>query len=205
MVKETSTETVLKKALAEAMDYGQYRKEVLRLLETGRVTGAHQSDSYLHYTFMNEKRMDRWEKTFTPSEEVLEKAGNLKQHVIWLVITEGWCGDAAHALPVMKKLADASEFLELKLVIRDEHPELMDRFLTNGARAIPKLIMLDPETLEVLATWGARPSVAAQMVAVEKETKGVLSPEFRAEIQMWYNRDKGKTIASDLADLLSLK
>lgn len=195
----------LQRTLESAMSYEEFRKEVFRLLETNRVTGEMQSDAYLHYTLMNEKRMDRWEKTFRVSEEVVTAVRDFRGKVTWLVITEGWCGDGAHALPVMKKLADLNDGIALKLVFRDEHPELMDQFLTKGTRSIPKLLMLDEGTGAVSATWGPRPSAAAQMVDDEKREKGVLSPEFRADLQMWYNRDKGKNIAADLAELLSLE
>ncbi|MBL7472363.1 thioredoxin family protein [Robertkochia sediminum] len=196
---------LLQTVLKEAMPYEEFRKEVFQLLETNRVTGKEQSDAYLHYTLMNEKRMDRWEKTFRIPEGVAEAVSAFTGKVTWLVITEGWCGDGAHALPVMKKLADLNENITLKMVIRDEHPELMDEFLTNGARSIPKLLMLDEATGMVSATWGPRPSEAARMVEDEKREKGELSPQFRADLQMWYNRDKGKNIAADLADLLSLE
>lgn len=202
---EILPEAVLENALEEAMNYSDFRREVQYLLNTNRVTGREQSDAFLHYTLMNEKRMDRWEKTFkipTGAEEVVR---DFRGEVVWLVITEGWCGDAAHALPIMKKMAELNSGISLRMVIRDEHPELMDAFLTDGARAIPKLIMLDKETHAVLNTWGPRPSEAAAMVAQEKKEQGVLSPEFRAQLQMWYNKDKGQNIARDLAGLISLE
>lgn len=199
------SETVLQEALAEGLSYEKFRKEVQSLFNTNRVTGAEQSDAFLHYTFMNEKRMDRWEKTLKIPAEVAEVFRQFEGRVTWLVITEGWCGDGAHALPVMKRLADLNEGITLKIVIRDEHPELMNAFLTDGARSIPKLIMIDDETSQPIATWGPRPSDAMMMVTEEKRLKGKLSPEFRAELQQWYNKDKGQNIAFDLAGLIALK
>lgn len=196
---------ILQQALDEGMSYEKFRNEVQYLLSTDRVTGAEQSDAYLHYTLMNEKRMDRWEKTLKIPAKVAEVFHQFAKRVTWLVITEGWCGDGAHALPVIKKLADLNEGITLKIVIRDEHPELMNAFLTDGARSIPKLIMIDDETSLPIATWGPRPSEAMMMVITEKRLKGKLSPEFRAELQKWYNKDKGQNIARDLAGLVSLK
>ena len=187
------------------MEYDEFRKEVQYLLHTNRVTGKEQSDAYLHYTLMNEKRMDRWEKTLKIPQEAVHRVSNFEGEVTWLVITEGWCGDGAHALPVMKKLADLNDKISLKMVIRDEHPDLMDAFLTDGARSIPKLLMIDDRTGRVLATWGPRPSGPTEMVVNEKRTKGKLSPEFRAELQKWYNKDKGRNIALDLAALFPLE
>ncbi|WP_224488725.1 thioredoxin family protein [Robertkochia flava] len=196
---------VLYSALEEALSYEDFRSEVQSLLDTNRVTGIQQSDAYLHYTLMNEKRMDRWEKTFKMSDDQVEQVRAFSGDVTWLVITEGWCGDGAHALPVMKRIADLNEGIALRIVIRDEWPALMDAYLTNGARSIPKLIMIDNGSGVVLATWGPRPAKATAMVEREKQEKGTLSPEFRAALQMWYNKDKGRDIAGDLIRLLSLE
>ena len=205
MKSSRALDGVLQKALDESLSYDDFRREVKYLLDTNRVTGSHQSDAYLHYTLMNEKRMDRWEKTFRLSPRLQDAIAGFKGEVTWLVITEGWCGDGAHALPVMKKIAELNEGITLRMVFRDEWPELMDAFLTNGARSIPKLLMLDKHTRRVLGTWGPRPSEAAAMVLKEQLEKGTLSPEFRAELQMWYNRDKGMNIAADLVSLLALE
>ena len=89
----------------------------------------------------------------------------------------------------------------MKLVFRDENDELMNLFLTNGGKAIPMVIFLDLEDKE-LAHWGSRPSIATQMVADEKAKNGKLTPEFKEELQRWYNNDKGTTIVNDIVRIL---
>ena len=69
-----------------------------------------------------------------------------------MVISEGWCGDAAQILPVINKMALVSNKIEFRIVLRDENPALMDAFLTNGGKAIPKVIMIDNESGEVINT-----------------------------------------------------
>ena len=125
----------------------------------------------------------------------------IKEEQTWLVITEGWCGDAAQNLPVINKLAEINTNIKLKLVLRDENLELMDLFLTNGGRSIPKLIALNKQN-EVLFTWGPRPKVATKMVADYKEKHGSLDPQFKQDLQVWYNKDKGKSVQSDFIELL---
>jgi hypothetical protein len=123
--------------------------------------------------------------------------------MLWLVITEGWCGDAAQNIPAIEKIAAESEKIETRYVLRDENLELIDRFLTNGARAIPKLIALDAETFEVLGFWGARPA-AAQKLFDDLKAQGVAKPLIMENLQRWYNADAQTSIQKEFVELLKL-
>jgi len=103
---------------------------------------------------------------------------------------------------VINKLAELNEGIDLRIVSRDNHPELMDNFLTNNGRSIPKLIAYDQKNGEVVDTWGPRPSEATQMVNDYKEKHGSLDPEFKENLQVWYNKNKGVNISQDLAKLI---
>ena len=148
--------------------------------------------------------MARWDKTITISDEVKSRIQNFDRQVTWLVLTETWCGDAAHVIPIINKVAELNPNINLKLVFRDEHPELMDRFLTNGGKSIPKLIMINDHTNEVVNTFGPRPSQATAMVEDFKATHGSLTDEFKAQLQAWYNKNKGQNIIEDLLKMLGV-
>ena len=139
------------------------------------------------------------------SEDVLKQLADYQKKVYWLVIVESWCGDSAPSLPVMNKIAKYNDGIDLKIVLRNEHPKLMDAFLTNGKMAIPKLIVIDKATSEVLGTWGPLPTKAAIMVNEYKQKHESLSPEFKEDLQRWFNKDKGQNILADLQQLLTLK
>ena len=119
-----------------------------------------------------------------------------------LVISEGWCGDAAQILPVIHKMAETTDKLNLQIVLRDDNPELMDAYLTNGSRSIPKLILLDKETLEPINNWGPRPAEAAKLIADFKEKHGVINEEAKTELQKWYLHDKGLSTMQEIVGLL---
>ena len=193
---------LVKEKLGEAIDYNTYIAEVARLTEEGLSTSPEQTESNTKFTKLNNARMNRWDKKLMIPEEVEEKFRNYRGKVTWLVITESWCGDAAHALPVMNKLANLSDGIDLKIVYRDTHPDLMDEFLTNGTRSIPKLIALDEENDEIIGEWGSRPSEATKMVEDFKAEHGALTPEFKQQLQVWYNKDKGRNIIEDLSALV---
>ena len=146
--------------------------------------------------------MRRLEKTINVPENLKERLSLFKGNVSWLVIVESWCADGAQVLPVIQKMAELNEGIHLKIYLRDNNDALMNQFLTNGARAIPKLIMIENSTMEVLASYGPRPSVVTKIVEDFKLTHGRITSEFKEDLQRWYNKDKGQTIMEDLLELL---
>jgi hypothetical protein len=107
-----------------------------------------------------------------------------------LVIAEDWCGDASNTVPVVAKLADSVPGLELKIILRDANPEVMDRYLTNGARSIPVVIALD-ENFQELGHWGPRPSELQSWVMANRAT--MPKAELYPKVRTWYARDRGET------------
>lgn len=197
--------TLIKKALSQAVSYPDYREMVNQLALEGRSTGPNQTEALANYTMLNDRRMKRFDKTVKLSDETISDIENIDRPLTLLVLTESWCGDASPALPVMNKVAELSDVVDLKVVLRDEHLELMDEFLTNGARSIPKLLVIDKNSNEVVEEWGPRPEPAARMVTEHKEKFGKIMPELKEELQQWYNKDKGQTIAREVLASLALK
>lgn len=182
--------------------YSEYRNTVSQLLQQGKSSGNVQSDELLHYSLLNETRMNRLEKTIKISDENRLKLQRLDKEYIWLVLSEGWCGDAAQLLPIISKLASQSDKIELKIVFRDQNEDLMNLFLTNGGKAIPKLVILDKETLEVMAEWGPRPAGAIKLVKDYKEKFGVIDETIKTQLQLWYLHDKGISTQDEIVNLL---
>ena len=191
------------KALFNSHSYSEYRKLVSDLLFEGKSTGNEQSEDLTRYSSLNETRMDRLDKTMRIPEGNSLKLKNLKREYIWLVISEGWCGDAAQLVPVFNKMAIASEDkIEMKIVLRDENEELMKLFLTNKKRAIPKLIIIDRETGSVLGSWGPRPKGATDLINDYKKKFGVIDEKAKTELQLWYLKDKGLSTQEEIINLM---
>lgn len=193
--------TIIKEGLQRSMSYTAYRSLVKRLVEDHSNSGLEKSENLAEYTKLNDRRMNRWDKTLKISEEVQTKLSQFDGNVTWLVITESWCGDAAHIVPVLYKIAEHIN-INFRVALRDENPELMDMFLSNGARAVPKLIMIDNVSGGLINTYGPRPSRATQMVLDYKAEHGTISPEFKEALQVWYNKDKGQNIVDDITKIL---
>lgn len=194
--------TAVAKALPNSHSYSGYRKSVSDLLLEGKSSGKEQSEDLTHYSTLNETRMNRLEKTISIAVENIEKLQSLKNEYIWLVLAEGWCGDAAQLLPVFNKMAAVSDNIELKVVFRDENEELMSHFLTNGSKSIPKLIVLDKQTLNVEANWGPRPKGASDLIKNYKEKFGLVDETAKTDLQLWYLHDKGLGTQKELVALM---
>lgn len=192
---------IIERSLLNSISYTTYRNLVSQFAQEGKTSGE-QDQERINYTALNEKRYKRLDKTITIPEEKAIFFKEYSKSITLLAITETWCGDAAQILPVVQKITELNPKMNLKLVFRDENEELMNLFLTNGGKAIPVVIFLDLEN-NVLAWWGSRPSVATKMVEDYKAQHGKLSPEFKEELQKWYNQDKGNSIVDDFIKILS--
>ena len=193
---------IIKKSLQKTYNYQAYKDLVKNLLLEGKSTGPNQSEDLTNYSLLNDKRMKRLDKTIKILDDTKQFLKTIKSPQTWLVLTEGWCGDAAQNLPVIHKMAEVNSNINLQLVLRDENLELMDLFLTNGGRSIPKLIALDEE-LNILYTWGPRPQTATNMVLDYKTKHGSLDAQFKQDLQVWYNKDKGESIQNDFNELIN--
>lgn len=194
---------IIKESINGSISYQDYRELVKQLADEHSNTGIEKTEALANYTKLNDRRMRRWDKTIKISKETQQKISEFNQKMTLLIITESWCGDAAHVIPALNKMAELNPNIDVKLVLRDENLELMDMFLTKGGRAIPKVIMIDDETGAVLSTYGPRPSEASSYVNRFVAKNGSLTPEFKEDLQHWYNGDKGQNIINDVIEILS--
>ncbi|MFI5451146.1 thioredoxin family protein [Pedobacter sp. UC225_61] len=184
------------------MTYGNYREVVYTRLLKGKTTGDNHSPEMLHYTKMNNHRMDRIEKNMVLSSDLSNVISTIKGKYNFLVISEGWCGDAAQILPVFERIVEeAKEKFQMKIVLRDENLALIDNYLTNGGRAIPVVIILDENKNPILPKWGPRPQVVQKLLKQWKEESddmGLIAEQLHG----WYAKDKTQTTQSELVELL---
>jgi len=91
--------------------------------------------------------------------------------------------------------------IELKFLLRDENPELMDQYLTNGkSRSIPKLIAVD-ENNEELFNWGPRPKILQEMF-YHMKANAITNDTIKEEMHRWYAKDKTVTTQKEILELL---
>lgn len=186
--------------LQNAMNYITYRKLIDTLLLEGKTTGSNQSASLTEYAKLNVVRMKRVDKTIQILSDLQESIEAIDYEQTWVVITEGWCGDAAQSVPVFYALSKLNAMVNLQLILRDENLELMDKYLTNGSRSIPKLIVARTENLEEIFNWGPRPQ-PLQKIFYELRAKDMAYMAIAEQLHTWYFKDKTITIQQELLAL----
>jgi len=202
MATTTSTPVLTPEQLAAAYSYAAYRQLIDDLLAEGKTTGPQQTPELTEYTTLNVQRMHRLDKTVKVQPALAAAAAGLQGQYIWLLITEGWCGDAAQIVPVVEAVAQASQgHLTTRYVLRDEHPALIDQYLTGTSRAIPKLVVLDAGTLAEITHWGPRPVPARELVQRLK-AEGMPHDDFIRELHTWYAHDRTQTTQNELLALV---
>lgn len=184
-----------KNYLQKGIGYNQYK---IQMAEDLALNEDIKTKEYIH---LNQRRMHRVEKTYIPSEGITKQVQDLKHKTYWLVLTEHWCGDASQVLPALNAVAELSNGkVEMKLVYRDQNEELMNAFLTNGTKSIPKLIQLD-EHYNLTGIWGPRPTVAQKMVK-ELKANPATAATYANELHLWYAKDKQQSLEKEIAQLV---
>jgi hypothetical protein len=195
----TSAPVLTPEQLAAGLSYAAYRQQISDLL-------ASEPDprlaKMLPYYRENEERMDGLTPTIAVMPELQAAAQQLSQRYTWVVITEGWCGDAAQLVPIIEAVAQASNgHLDTRYFLRDANPELIDRYLTNGGRAIPMTVLLHADSLIEAAVWGPRPA-PAQALFQDLKTREVPFAELAAQLHGWYGQDAIRTTQQELLALV---
>ncbi|MBG9376690.1 thioredoxin family protein [Panacibacter sp. DH6] len=183
------------------MYYDEYRRLIDAFLMVGKSTAKKESESLVEYSKLNVVRMNRLDKTTAIIPELEERIRAITAPQTWLILTEGWCGDAAQIIPVLQKMTALNNHIQLKCLLRDENLELMDQYLTNGiSRSIPKLVVLDENNNE-LFSWGPRPA-ALQELYYHMKANAMNNDVIKEEIHKWYAKDKTVSIQKDILALL---
>lgn len=187
--------------LETAISYSQYRQLINKLLAEGKTTGHIQSEEYIGYAKINVQRMNRLDKTLEIGNGLERALAAVRGRYYWVILTEGWCGDAAQNVPLFHLVEKSCANIEVKILLRDDNPALMNQHLTDGSRSIPKLICYDRESLRECFTWGPRPA-ALQGLVKKWIAEGILKPERGVMIQKWYNEDKTLSLQNEIGELI---
>lgn len=184
-----------------AYSYDGYMSLMEKVVEENKTTGPKQTEELSYYTKLNLARMQRLNKKTIIMDELKAIVSQIEIPQTWYILTEAWCGDAAQNIPVIHTAALLNPNIQVKLLLRDENPTVMDEYLTNGGRSIPKLIAVDKE-LNELFTWGPRPEGANALMLEYKANPGKPLKEFVEEIQRWYIADKSESVQRELTEIL---
>ena len=195
-----------KETIQKGIDYLEYRALVGNLILENKTTGTKQTPELVDFTKLNEQRSNRNEKQFVLSQDLLHLFDNKVFNEYWVVFVEAWCGDCAQNLPAIQAIAKFTSGVDLKIVIKSDNSDEMQKYLTNGAEAIPKLVRVHKDTLKELGTWGARPKNAQAIAEHWKKNKETITKEdFEKELHLWYAKNRSKDIQNEFWELLTME
>lgn len=178
------------------MNYLAYKQLFIDILSTAEPFAPYDDAMYLNYTKLNASRMNRWEKQMQLDVSLVNAIKGIRNPQHWLIITEPWCGDAAHIIPFLVRLSELNDLITCDLELRDTEPFSIEGYKTKGTKSIPILVVRDVDGRD-LHTWGPRPQEAQNIVddlkALDSDFETV-----KVALQNWYNNDKGKSLCAEL-------
>lgn len=156
-------------------------------------------DDYMGNSEKNLERFhDNYERfTLDPEDDgfFAGVAGPLKV----LILAEDWCGDVVQSLPPIVRMLERSPSVAYRIFRRDENLDIMDRYLTDGSKAIPYLVFMD-DGLNELARWGPRPD---DCQAIMRDNKGrIFMDEIYPRIRAWYREHGNGPLVAEIRDVL---
>lgn len=159
-------------------------------------------DDHTQYLSLNLTRTKRIEKTYSPSSRIQTAVRAVRETQFWMVLTEPWCGDSAQNLPYILKIAGCNPLIDVRILLRDQNPDIIDAYLTDGTRGIPRLVAFDLQGRE-LFRWGPRPKPAAELFRRLKDD-GIAGPDLREQLHNWYAKNRGKAVEEEFVELLAV-
>jgi hypothetical protein len=194
---------VLKKRIEEkGITYNEYiQNTILEIAQTDINNLDPGEIKRFNFKTLNLRRSNRISRTYQPGEELKKLLISIPEPLLWMVITENWCGDSAQSLPYIAAMASLNPLIELKILLRDSNPDIMDQYLTNGTRSIPILVVYNQDGNE-LFRWGPRPQSAVNLIRQWKAA-GLEKPEWTEKLHLWYARNKGAEIEKEFIGLIN--
>jgi len=187
--------------LEKGMSYEEY--VVATIDEIENTNSSDLSEEKLkgfNFKSLNLKRSSRITGTYEINAELKNILEKVTEPQLWMIITENWCGDSAQNLPYITAFTRENSLISLKILLRDSNPDIMDQYLTNGTRSIPKLIAFNKGG-EELFRWGPRPQAAVKLINQWKE-EGLQKQEWMEKLHLWYSRNKGSEIEKEFVELI---
>lgn len=181
------------------MTYAQFKALHDQILGGEIISPPYDREVYLNYVRLNKARMKRWDKRLTLDGAIVDLIQQTTKPMHWIILTEPWCGDAAHVVPFLDKMSELNPLINYDIQLRDSEPHLIEDYLTNGARSIPKIIVRDEHGTD-LFTWGPRPKAAQRLLDMMKNQQ-TESEKINIALQHWYNEDRGQSMSAEIAKL----
>lgn len=172
------------------------------IISKKNTTAPYDQENYHNFVSLNYSRKNRWLKRGVISEELKTQIESISEAQEWILITEPWCGDAAHIAPFFHLASELNDNIELRINLRDGEDSMIQDYLTNGtSMSIPILVVRDKNG-DDLFVWGPRPKNAQTLLMEHKTDDTKSNEDKKIEFQAWYNKNKGVDLQNELLEKL---
>jgi hypothetical protein len=195
---------ITREIIDNAMSFDDYMDLTRKIIAAPAADSIYQNESTHRYTISNLKRMQKVLDNIFINQKLYNQLSELKEEWVWIVLSEPWCGDASWGTPALYVISTSSDLIEFKILLRDEHPDIMKRYQTDGTDSIPKLICLRKHDLKELGTWGPRPKQLHELVVKLKNEPGIDYRQSVRQLHSWYEQDMTKMIQEEIIDCVKL-
>jgi Thioredoxin len=135
-------------------------------------------DAFKDQMTRNRDRLEENEHRVALGADDLAAFRALPRPVKVLVLAEDWCGDVIANLPVLGRLAEESGKLDVRIFLRDQNDDIMQRYLNKGQfKSIPVFVFFD-ESFRELGHWIERPASVTEVRAKRRREIFGAHPEF---------------------------
>ncbi len=183
------------------LTYEQYKKQWKEKLGRSLKGLDKRARKYHFYSKYNDERAQRVEEHYTMSDAFEAQVDAIDRPQLWMVLTEDWCLDSAYSLPVLYAAESRNTMVDIRILYRDANLDIMDVFLTNESRSIPKLVAFS-ESGEPLFDWGPRPA-RLQRLRTEWKESGEPGNIISQKSVEWYEADGWLEIENELVEALA--
>ena len=177
------------------MTFSDYFVLMEQLVKNPTPPAPYDQPDYYTYTKLNVARTKRWIQKGVLMDELIEVIQSISRPQHWIIITEPWCGDAAHSVPFIAKMSELNPLITLHIELRDAAPHRIQNYLTNGSQSIPKWIVQDELGMDKWV-WGPRPE-NMQALFLQWKNEGLEFDDIKEQIQQAYNLDAGHTLQQE--------
>jgi len=137
-------------------------------------------DEYKRQMTRNLDRIEANEGRVAIDPDDLEAFRSLNGPIHVLALAEDWCGDVIANLPVLGALARQSGTLDLRIFLRDQNKDLMQRYLNQGKfESIPVFVFFD-DAFNELGVFTERPASVTERRVEQRKQIHAEHPEFGA-------------------------
>lgn len=184
------------------MNWNTYMALFDEIISKENTSAPYDNENFYNYVSLNYTRQNRWFKRGVISDELKAEVERISEPQEWILITEPWCGDAAHTSPFIYMASQLNDKIDFKINLRDSEDSMIQDYLTNGtSMSIPILVVRDKDGND-LFVWGPRPKEAQELLMQHKQDDTKSNEEKKIAFQAWYNKNKGVDLQNELVEKL---